>query len=135
MKPNYPQRTRFFKTILLAGSIIIAQPLLAGGKPAEEEPAKKAKSKSVKTKTANSLRNSSLKIYPDIIKREMHVVTRDNNKDELDFFVFDVQGTLVQHHKMTADDHYRISGLARGTYVYRVFDGDTETATGQFEIR
>ena len=54
---------------------------------------------------------------------------------EIDFFVFDVEGTLVQHYKMKEKDHYRVSGLARGTYVYRVFNGDEESASGNFEIR
>jgi hypothetical protein len=36
---------------------------------------------------------------------------------------------------MKDKDHYKISGLARGTYVYRVFSGDEETAAGDFQIR
>jgi hypothetical protein len=48
---------------------------------------------------------------------------------------FDLQGTLLQNYKMNAKDHYRISGLAKGTYVYRVFNGDEETAAGKFDIR
>ena len=134
MKQTTTYQSRFFKTFLIAGSMAVCQPMLANGK-AEEEPVKKSKVKTAKTKTAGSLRNNVVKIYPDILKREMHVVAKDNADAELDFFVFDIQGTLVQHHKMKADDHYRIAGLARGTYVYRVFDGDSETATGQFEIR
>ena len=65
----------------------------------------------------------------------MHVVAKDNDGKVIDFFVFDLQGTLMQNYKMNAKDHYRITGLARGTYVYRVFKGDEETAAGKFEIR
>jgi hypothetical protein len=36
---------------------------------------------------------------------------------------------------MNPKDHYRMTGLARGTYVYRVFSSDEEIATGKFEIR
>lgn len=103
-------------------------------KPEEEEPAKK-KSKTKASKNFGSLNNSSVKIYPDVLKREMHVVAKDNDGKLVDFFVFDVQGTLVQNYKMKEKDHYRIAGLARGTYVYRVFCGDEETAAGKFEIR
>ncbi|MBK7181464.1 MAG: T9SS type A sorting domain-containing protein [Bacteroidetes bacterium] len=63
------------------------------------------------------------------------MVAKENDGREIDFFVFDVEGTLVQHYKMKEKDHYRIAGLSRGTYVYRVFSGDEETATGKFEIR
>jgi len=127
----------------ICGSLLIAQPSLASGKsfkkitllksgPGEEEPAKKSKSRS---KSLASRNNSSVKIYPDVVKRDMHVVAKENDGKEIDFFVFDLQGTLVQNYKMKAKDHYRISGLARGLYVYRVFRGDTETASGKFEIR
>ncbi|HWR33294.1 MAG TPA: T9SS type A sorting domain-containing protein [Chitinophagaceae bacterium] len=105
----------------------------AATNPGEEEPAKK-KGKT-KAKTFASLNNSSVKIFPDALKREMHVVAKDNEGKEIDFFVFDVQGTLVQNYKMKAKDHYKISGLVRGTYLYRVFNGDEETASGKFDIR
>lgn len=128
----------------LITSLLLTHPVFASGKPfkkftlltnddpKEEKPAKKNK---VKSKNFTSLNNSSVKIYPDVIKRDMHVLAKDNNRREIDFYVFDVEGTLVIQYKMKAKDHYRITGLARGTYVYRVFNGDEETASGNFEIR
>ena len=135
------------KTILTLGfstGVFFTQPLLAFENPAknvagirhdpgEEKPAKK-KTKA-KARSFASHNNSSVKIYPDVLKREMHVVAKDNNGKVIDFYVFDVEGTLVQNYKMQAKDHLRISGLARGTYVYRVFNGDEETAAGNFEIK
>ena len=35
----------------------------------------------------------------------MHVVAKDNEGKEIDFFVFDLKGTLVQNYKMKAGDH------------------------------
>jgi|CXWL01.1.fsa_nt_gi hypothetical protein len=135
------------KAILALGittGMLVAQPGFASGKPfkkftlsvntdpEEDKPAKKNKAKA---RAFSSLNNSSVKIYPDAIKREMHVVAKDNDGKEIDFFVFDVEGSLVHHYKMKSKDHNKISGLARGTYVYRVFSGDVETAAGKFEIR
>jgi hypothetical protein len=130
------------KTILTLGistGVFFTQPLLAINKPAgtigitrnpgEEEPAKK------KAKAFSSHNNSTVKIYPDVLKREMHVVAKNNEGKMIDFFVFDLQGTLLQNYKMKAGDHNRIAGLQRGVYVYRVFNGDEETAAGKFEIR
>ena len=133
------------KTILALGlttGVLFTQPLLANEKPAktvtgitrnsgDEDPAKKK----AKAKAFASHNNSVVKIYPDALKREMHVVAKNNEGKMIDFFVFDLQGTLLQNYKMNAKDHYRISGLARGTYVYRVFNGDEETAAGKFDIR
>lgn len=100
--------------------------------PKEKKPEKKSK---VRTTSFASRNNDAVRIYPDIIKREMHVVAKDNKDKEITFFVFDLQGTLLHQYKMKAKDHYRISGLNKGVYLYRVFSGDEETATGKFEIR
>ena len=127
----------------ISAGLLFAQPVLAIGKPAKDfsasanpgkdDPAKK-KDKT-KTKAFYSHNNSSVKIYPDAVKRDMHVVAKDNNGKEITFFVFDLQGTLVLNYKMKAREHNRITGLKRGTYMYHVFCGDEETAAGKFEIR
>jgi hypothetical protein len=105
---------------------------------ANEDDPKSKETKEVKAaaKATASRNNSSVKIYPDILRRVMHVVAKDDNEGQgLDFFVFDLQGTLVQHYKMKSGDHEKIAGLKRGKYVFRVFAGDDETATGNFDIR
>jgi len=117
----------------MAAGMMAAHPVLAAGKPykkltvlkngdpEEDKPAKKNKAK---TRNFSSLNNASVRIYPDVIKRDMHVVAKENDGKEIDFFVFDVEGTLMQHYKMKNKDHNKLSGLARGTYVYRVISGD-----------
>lgn len=94
----------------------------------EKKPAKKAR-------TIASRNNQAVKIYPDPVKRVMHVIAKDNDGKQIDFFVFDLQGTLVDHFKMDEGDHKRLTNLDRGKYVYQVFSGDEETVAGQFEIR
>jgi hypothetical protein len=130
----------------MSAAVFLAQPALAIGKPfksygvatnapGEEEPSKKTKTAKAKSKSGSSLNNSSVKIYPDPLKRIMHVTAKENDGQQIDFFVFDVEGTLVQNFKLKAKDHVRMQGLAKGAYVYRVFVGDEETASGKFEIR
>ena len=142
MKSNFTLNP--FITLSLLAGLLLVQPAFAIGKPfkkytiannnepAEENAIKKEKAK---VKAFSSRNNSSVKIYPDIIKREMHVVAKENEGKNVDFFVFDLQGTLMQNYKLKAKDHFRITGLTKGTYVYRVFCGDEETASGKFEIR
>jgi len=128
----------------ICSSLLLAGPVAAAVNPLpvhalhsffneEEKPAKKSKTKNAKT--LSRLNNEAVKIYPDALKREMHVVAKDNDGREIDFFVFDLEGTLVHNYKMQPKDHNKVTGLKRGTYVYRVFCGDEETAAGQFEIR
>lgn len=120
-----------YLAILLSVGLMATQtPALAGG---GEDPVVTAKAK--KAKSFNSLNNQSVRIYPDAFNKDMHVVAKENENKEIDFFVFDTQGTLLYNYKMMNKDHFKISGLARGTYVYRVFNGDIETAAGKFDIR
>ena len=97
------------------------------GKTEEEKP--------LKTKVNSSRNNDAVRIYPDIIKKVMHVVAKENDGKQIDFFVFDMQGTLMKHFKMKDGEHKIISGLQRGKYIYHVFCGDEETASGKFDIR
>ena len=100
--------------------------------PGEEKPSKKEKKRSAGYSSRN---NNSVKIYPDAIKREMHVVAKQNDGKEVEFFIFDLEGTLVQNYRLSPREHIRLSNLERGKYRYNVFCGDIETAAGEFEIR
>ena len=78
-------------------------------------------------------KEKTVKIYPDLVKKIMHV--KNIEDASLDFFVFDLQGTLVRHIKMAEGDHEKISGLDRGAYVYQVFKGDEMSETGKLNIK
>ena len=41
----------------------------------------------------------------------------------------------MKHYKLDEGDHKKITGLQRGKYIYHVFCGDEETATGKLDIR
>ena len=140
MKPTFTN-LKFIATAFF-GCCFFANGAKAEGKPffsfsfiENEEPKEKKPAKKTKTAAFASRNNDAVKIYPDIIKRDMHVVAKENEGKEITFFVFDVQGTLLQQRKMKAKDHYRVTGLKKGVYIYRIFSGDEETATGKFEIR
>ena len=91
--------------------------------------------KKEKSKTIFLSNNSSVKIYLDPPQKKLHVIAKDTKGKQIDFFVFDVEGTLIHNHKMKTNDHHKITNLSKGTYIYRVFCGDEETASGQFEIK
>ncbi len=95
----------------------------------EEKLSRKAK------KARRSRNNQSVRIFPDKMKKVMHVVAKENDGRQIDFFVFDQNGTLMQHIKLTGGDHEKLAELGRGKYIYRVFSGDEESASGTFEMR
>lgn len=115
---------------------LLMQPVsvLASGEK-NEDTKEKEKKEVKKAKVSSSRNNSSVRIYPDMLKRVMHVVAKDNEETPIDFFVFDLEGTIVKHFKMKSGAHEKLADLERGKYVFRVFSGDEETASGNFDIR
>ena len=142
MKTNFSPRCMPLATAFaICTAFWVPQPAMAVGKPyksyriekpGEEKPGKKNRTKETSYSSRN---NQSVKIYPDAIKREMHVVAKQNDGKAIDFFVFDLEGTLVQNFRLNPKDHIRLSDLRRGKYRYNIFCGDEETAAGEFEIR
>lgn len=63
----------------------------------------------------------------------MHV--KNVEETELDFYIFDPQGTLMVHYRMNERDHKRINGLDKGTYTYQVFMKDEMTESGKIIIK
>jgi len=128
-----PKSTQSFIVVAIALCMMM-QPgaSIAAGKRHDHP---KEKKEAGKAKISSSRNNSSVKIYPDIIKRVMHVVAKDNDGADIDFFVFDLQGAIVKHYKMKSGDHQKLGDLERGRYVFSVFSGDEETANGNFDIR
>jgi hypothetical protein len=68
-----------------------------------------------------------------MVRRVMHVKNLENK--EVDFFVFDSQGTILVHYKMNEKEHKKINNLEKGTYTYQVFKNDEMSESGKIVIR
>ena len=112
--------------------LLVTVPAFAKGKPVTSFNTLIAKEKN---KSVTKRNNNSVKIYLDEPRKRVHVIAKENKGKQIDFFLFDLEGTLIHNHKMKTKDHHRISNLTKGIYVYRVFCGDEETASGQLEIK
>jgi hypothetical protein len=84
-------------------------------------------------KKSATKKNKEVKIYPDIIKKQMHV--KNAADEQLDFFVFDNEGTIKVHYKMNEKEHKKFSGLDKGTYTYQVFKKDEMRDPGKIIIK
>ena len=80
-----------------------------------------------------SRKDNIVRIYPDAFKRILHV--KSLVETPLDFYVFDLEGTLELHYKMIGKEHKKISTLKRGTYMYQVFEGDAMSDSGKINIK
>ncbi len=104
-----------------------------------EEPKEKVKpsknAKKDKLKLLTFHKTSSVRVYMDYGKHHIHVIAGKNEEKDIDFFVFTLDGTLVQNYKIKSKEHKKIVGLPKGTYVYRVFCGDEEEVSGNLVIK
>ena len=87
-----------------------------------------------KSKTHVYHNNSSVKIFSPGAKKGLHVKAKKNRR-MIDFFVFDLEGNLVQNYRMRSKDQKKLIGLKKGVYIYRVFCGDEEEVSGKIDIK
>jgi len=78
-------------------------------------------------------KDNVVRIYPDVFKRILHV--KSLVETPLDFYVFDLEGTLELHYKMIGKEHKKIANLKRGSYMYQVFEGDAMSDSGKLNIK
>ncbi|HYM92595.1 MAG TPA: hypothetical protein VET23_00515 [Chitinophagaceae bacterium] len=136
MKPRFTLK-KFVQASLsiVAFGLLLMQPVFSLAMPVKKKPAiLKNEDPGEKYKNPRKGR-TSVKVYPDALSKVIHVVTKESKGKQIDFFVFDLQGTLVFNYRMKPKDHQKITGLAKGSYVYNVFSGDVQTASGNFEIK
>ena len=92
----------------------------------DKKPAKKEK----------SFRNQNVvKVYPDMVKKEMHVMAKSGIEKEIEFMVFDINGNMVLDYKMKPGEKRTINELKKGSYMYHVFAEDEYLTTGKIVFR
>jgi hypothetical protein len=116
---------------MLVTAVLFSYNLAAADEKDKDRGKKEAKASKVAGRF--SLNNKSVRIYPDVLKRDMHVVSKE--KITTQFFVFDAEGTMIVNRPLKENEHIKLTGLQRGHYTFHLFDGDDEKVTGKFEIR
>ncbi|HEY3249673.1 MAG TPA: T9SS type A sorting domain-containing protein [Ignavibacteria bacterium] len=88
------------------------------------------------TRKEKSFKNqNSVKVFHDAIKRKVHIIARPDNKKEIEFLVFDINGNMVANYKMKAGDRKALNQLKKGSYMYHVFADDEYLTTGKIVFR
>ena len=83
--------------------------------------------------TKPSRKEREVKIYPDLLKKVIHV--KNVEAEKVDFFVFDSEGTIMVHYKMDEKQHKKINGLEKGEYTYQVFKNDEMSESGNITVK
>ncbi|HVZ56452.1 MAG TPA: hypothetical protein VG870_07320 [Chitinophagaceae bacterium] len=86
-------------------------------------------------KSSSKRKNNIVKVVNDPSKRIVQVIVKDIADKTVDFYVFDLEGTLLINYKLKSREKKTIKTLEKGDYVYNAFYGDEETDAGRIVIR
>ena len=75
-----------------------------------------------------------IKIVHNPEKNLVRIVVKDIADQTIDFYVFDLEGTMVVNYKLRSKEKKMITTLAKGAYTYNAFSGDEETDFGKLVI-
>jgi len=78
---------------------------------------------------------NAVKVFPDVLKKSMHVIAKPGNRKEIEFLVFDVNGNMVLNYKMQSGERKTITDLKKGSYMYYVFAEDEYLMTGKIVFK
>ena len=139
MKRRQIMPTLLPKKIILSTAVICLSgaKLQASGKSDEIFISKNAFEDDKKpAKKEKSFRNQNVvRVYPDIVKKEMHVIAKSGIDKEIEFMVFDINGNMVLNYKMKPGEKRTITDLKKGSYMYHVFAEDEYLTTGKIVFR
>ena len=79
-------------------------------------------------------RKNLIKIVHNTEKKSIRVMVKDIAGDTIDFYVFDLEGTMVVNYKLKSKEKKIITNLEKGAYTYNAFSGDEETDFGKIVI-
>ena len=79
-------------------------------------------------------RKNLIKIVHNPEKKSVRVVVKDIAGQTIDFYVFDLEGTMVINYKLRSKEKKIITTLEKGAYTYNAFSGDEETDFGKIII-
>jgi hypothetical protein len=79
------------------------------------------------------VRKAVVKLYPNPSYGKISITA--NTNDKLHFYIFDLEGTLVYQTVLKGKEKKSIDNLAKGTYIYDVFENDESIEEGRIIIK
>jgi len=78
-------------------------------------------------------KKNTIRLYSQ--KEKGTVVVTSHRTQEVQLYVFDVEGTILFQSTMKKNEKKKIDNLAKGTYTYTVFANDESVEEGQLVIK
>ena len=78
----------------------------------------------------------NVRIYPNPSPNGTVYISSNHNSDnEIQFYVFDLEGTMMHNIKLNAKGKKTITGLRKGVYMYEVFRDDESIERGKIIVK
>ena len=79
-------------------------------------------------------KHETIKLYPNP-SYDGKISISTNRTDTLHFYIFDLEGTLINQTILTSGDLKTITNLNKGTYTYDVFEKDESIEEGKIVVK
>lgn len=123
----------FFTGIAGAGLVLSAHTSFDNAEIYKTQRIVERKSISAESRSKKERKNL-IKIVHNPENNSVRVVVKDIPGETIDFYVFDLEGTMVINYKLKSKEKKVITHLEKGAYTYNVFSGDEETDFGRLVI-
>ncbi len=77
----------------------------------------------------------NVRIYPNPSRGTVYISSNNNSDKELQFYVFDLEGTMMHNITLKAKRKKIITGLKKGIYMYDVFKDDESIERGKIVVK
>ncbi|GAC1417794.1 MAG: hypothetical protein NVS1B13_09290 [Flavisolibacter sp.] len=77
---------------------------------------------------------SAIKLYPNP-SYDGKISISTTKTDTLHFYIFDLEGTLINQTLLTSNEEKIVTNLSKGTYIYDVFENDESIEEGKILVR
>jgi hypothetical protein len=80
-------------------------------------------------------KKSRVRLYPNPTSDGNLSISSTTASDNIHFYVFDLEGTMVRQLLLKEKQKHRIKNLKKGIYVYDVFVNDTSIEQGKIIVK
>ena len=84
--------------------------------------------------TTGAFVKEALRVYPTP-KQSGSITIRSTNHQQLSFYLFDLDGTLIYQTALNSNSTQKVEGLIKGTYVYHAFNNDKSIEGGKIVLK
>jgi hypothetical protein len=116
------------KPILLLSAIFILSTSFNMAGNGEIKPIKKS------AVTRHAVRKETIKLYPNP-SYDGTITISTTLTDTLHFYIFDLEGTLINQTILTSKEKKTVTNLNKGTYMYDVFQKDESIEEGKLIVK